>query len=69
MRMPEDRICKRMLQMNPRRKRPRRRYRTRGLDQVREDMEKRGQDWMEMQASGAWKAEDFSATVDPKNWK
>ena len=52
---PEDRISKMMLQMKPKGKRPRGRPRTRWLDQIREDIEKRDQDWMEMQITEEWK--------------
>ena len=58
--------------MKPRGNRPSGRSRTRWLDQVREDIKKREQDWMEMQATKHGMMEmagDFSPRTDPRNWK
>ena len=49
-----------MLQMNPKGMGPRGTPRTRWLDQIREDIEKRDQDRMEMQVTEAWNNRDSS---------
>ena len=55
MRIPEERIPKSMLQTKPKGKRPRGSPRTRWLNKIREKMEMRDLDWMEMQVTEAWK--------------
>jgi hypothetical protein len=48
MRMADERIPKKMLEMKLRERRPRGRPRTRWMDQVKRDMEKRGKKWTQV---------------------
>jgi hypothetical protein len=68
--MADDRMPKKMLEMKLRGRRPRGRLRTRWMDQVKRDMEKRGKKWMQVKQDREWKTVtdgDFFVTVDPKN--
>jgi hypothetical protein len=46
--MADERIPKKMMEMKLRGRRPRGRPRTRWMDQIKRDMEKRGKKWMQV---------------------
>jgi hypothetical protein len=65
-RIADERIPKNMLEMKLRGKRPRGRPRTRWMDQVKSEMEKRGKKWTLVKQDGRWR---FLCNSQPKNWK
>jgi hypothetical protein len=69
--MADERIPKRTLEMKLRGRIPRGRPRTRWMDQVMRDVEKRGKKWTQVKQDGMerWTDGDFFVTVDPRNWK
>jgi hypothetical protein len=73
MRMAGERIPKKnMLAMKLRGRGPRGRPRTRWMDQVKRDMEKRGKKWMQVQQDREGEDRDrwrFLCNSRPKNWK
>ena len=58
MRMTEDRILKKMLHRNMEGKQSRGRPRTRWIDQIRMDLEMRGESWKEIQENKKWEIRD-----------
>ena len=58
MSMGEERIAKKMLHTKMGGKRPRRRPRTRWIDQIRMDLEMRGESWKEIQENKKWEIRD-----------
>jgi hypothetical protein len=54
MRMADERIPKKILEMKLRGRRPRGRPRTRWMDQVKRDMERRGKNWTQVQKDREW---------------
>jgi hypothetical protein len=56
--MADERIPKKMLEMKLRGRRPRGRLRTRWMDQVQRDMEKRGKKWTQVQQHREWEDRD-----------
>jgi hypothetical protein len=52
--MADERIPKKMLEMKLRGRRPRGRPRTRWMDQVKRDMERRGKKWTQVQKDREW---------------
>jgi hypothetical protein len=69
MRLADERIPKRTLEMKLRGRRPRGRPRTRWIDQVMRDVEKRGKKWTQVkQDRDRWRFL-CNSRVDPRNWK
>jgi hypothetical protein len=58
MRKADERIPKRMLEMKLRGRRPRGRPRTRWMDQVMRDVEKRGKKWTQVKQDREWEDRD-----------
>jgi hypothetical protein len=58
MRVADDRIPKRTLEMKLRGRRPRGRPRTRWMDQVMRDVEKRGRKWTQVKQDREWEERD-----------
>jgi hypothetical protein len=56
--MTDERIPKKTLEMKLRGRRPRGRPRTRWMDQVKRDMEKRGKKWTQVQQDREWEDRD-----------
>jgi hypothetical protein len=62
-RIADERIPKNMLEMKLRGRRPRGRPRTRWMDQVKREMEKRGKKWTQVKQDGRWR---FLCNSQPK---
>jgi hypothetical protein len=56
--MADERIPRKMLEMKLRVRRPRGRPRTRWMDEVKREMEKRGKEWMQVIQDREWEDRD-----------
>jgi hypothetical protein len=66
MRMADERIPKRTLEMTLRGRRPRGRPRTRRMDQVMRDVEKKGKKWTQVKQDREWEDREWE---DRDSWR